>query len=56
MKTFFYRFKNFAAKKCGITENDAVLVALSGGSDSVALLHLLMRMGCRCVAMHCNFH
>ena len=33
-----------------------VLVALSGGADSVALLHLLLSAGCRCHAAHCNFH
>lgn len=33
-----------------------VLVALSGGADSVSLLHILLRRGYRCVAAHCNFH
>lgn len=32
------------------------LVALSGGADSVALLHLLLEMGFRVEAAHCNFH
>lgn len=31
-------------------------VALSGGADSVALLSLLVSLGYRCVALHCNFH
>lgn len=35
---------------------DKVLVALSGGADSVALLHLLLSMGYTCEAAHCNFH
>ncbi len=33
-----------------------VLVALSGGADSVALLHVLLQAGCDCRAAHCNFH
>ena len=33
-----------------------VLVALSGGADSVALLIVLNRLGYNCEAIHCNFH
>lgn len=33
-----------------------VLVALSGGADSVALMRLLLAAGCDCRAAHCNFH
>ena len=33
-----------------------VLVALSGGADSVALLHVLLEAGFECRAAHCNFH
>lgn len=33
-----------------------VLVAISGGADSVALLHMLVKAGYRCEAAHCNFH
>ena len=35
---------------------DKVLVALSGGADSVALLRVLLQLGYRCEAAHCNFH
>lgn len=34
----------------------SVLVALSGGADSVALLRALLETGCHCHAAHCNFH
>ena len=33
-----------------------VLVALSGGADSVALLRILLDLGCQCHAAHCNFN
>lgn len=33
-----------------------VIVALSGGADSVALLAVLHALGCDCRAAHCNFH
>lgn len=35
---------------------DKVLVALSGGADSVALLRVLVALGYRCECAHCNFH
>ena len=34
----------------------SVLVTLSGGADSVALLRALLEAGCHCHAAHCNFH
>ena len=33
-----------------------VLVALSGGADSVALLRILLSLGYTCECAHCNFH
>ena len=38
------------------TREDKILVTLSGGADSVALLRLLLAMGYICEAAHCNFH
>lgn len=35
---------------------DRVLVCLSGGADSVALLDVLQRGGYECIVAHCNFH
>lgn len=35
---------------------DRVLVCVSGGADSVALLDVLQRGGYECAVAHCNFH
>ena len=43
-------------RKHGLLEKDKpVLVAVSGGADSVSLLDVLVRAGYTCIAAHCNF-
>lgn len=39
-----------------LQSGDRVLVCVSGGADSVALLDVLQRGGYDCVVAHCNFH
>ena len=39
-----------------LDKSKPVLVAVSGGADSVSLLDVLMRAGYKCIAAHCNFH
>ena len=39
-----------------LLSGDRVLVCVSGGADSVALLDVLQRGGYDCVVAHCNFH
>lgn len=40
----------------GVKPEDRILVALSGGVDSMALLYLLNELDYFCQAAHCNFH
>ena len=39
-----------------LVKDKPVLVALSGGADSVSLLDVLVQAGYTCIAAHCNFH
>lgn len=55
MQNFVRRIADCIHSHRLITEGDTVLVALSGGADSVALLRILLVLGVRCEAMHCNF-
>ncbi len=43
-------------QKLGVKPEDRILVALSGGADSMALLYLLNGLDYFCQAAHCNFH
>lgn len=36
--------------------DEKILVAVSGGIDSVVLLHMLLEMEVECAVAHCNFH
>ena len=48
--------QRFIEEKDLFNVQDKVLVALSGGADSVALLRVLLSLGYTCECAHCNFH
>lgn len=51
-----HRIAQYIEKEQLLTLHDKVLVTLSGGADSVALLRILLSLGYTCEAAHCNFH
>ena len=53
---FRERVQQFIDDKVLFKSTDKVLVALSGGADSVALLRVLLALGYPCECAHCNFH
>lgn len=49
------RVQSFINKEQLLLPQAKVIVGLSGGADSVALLHILHSLGYQCIAAHCNF-
>lgn len=50
------KVKQFIEKEALFTRKDKILIGVSGGRDSIALLHVLYRLGYDIVVAHCNFH
>lgn len=53
---FLKRFDSFIKSQTALDKGDKLLVAVSGGIDSVVLLDMLSKSGYRCAIAHCNFH
>lgn len=56
MKSQFLQKVESYARMEGLDLKAKMLVAISGGADSVALLRMLLEAEAPCVAAHCNFH
>lgn len=50
------KIKRYIADNKLFEQSDKLLVGLSGGADSMALLNVLIELKYDCVAAHCNFH
>lgn len=50
------KVRKYIEKNRLLSEESLILLGISGGADSVALLRVLHALGYRCVAVHCNFH
>jgi tRNA(Ile)-lysidine synthase len=48
-------FQNFVKKEKLITDNEPVLLTVSGGIDSMVMLHLFIKNGYHFAVAHCNF-
>ena len=50
------KIRSYIDKEIALDSSAQVLIALSGGADSTALLLIMKELGYRLHALHCNFH
>ena len=51
-----HKIRTYIEKHSLLHPDATVIVGLSGGADSVALLHILSHLNYSCIIAHCNFH
>jgi len=54
--TLTERVRSYIDEHRLLTDGEKIVVGLSGGADSMALLSILRSLNYQCIAAHCNFH
>jgi len=55
MAALLDRFREFLSKHCLTDASEKIVLAVSGGEDSMVMLHLFHQAGFSCEVAHCNF-
>ncbi len=50
------KVRKYIADNKLVDDFEKIIVGLSGGADSMALISVLLKLGYDCIAAHCNFH
>lgn len=56
MTSFRDRISRYIKENGLLADGASVIIGVSGGADSTALLKVLHALGYSCIAVHCNFH
>lgn len=56
MQDILRKVKDYIDKNHLLSDKAKVIIGVSGGSDSMALLDILNKLGYECIVAHCNFH